>query len=131
MLTDNIADMFTRIRNAIGAQKRTVSIPGSNVKREIARILHENYFISKYAYVDDGRQGSIKILLKYDDSMNNAIQGIKRVSTPGRKKYSSAKDIPRILNGIGIAILSTSSGVMTDRECRKKNVGGEVLGVVW
>ncbi|MBD3344869.1 MAG: 30S ribosomal protein S8 [Chitinivibrionales bacterium] len=131
MLTDQIADMFCRVRNAIQAQKRTVSVPGSNVKREITRILYENFFISKYAYVDDGRQGEIKILLKYDDNMDCAIQGIKRVSTPGRRKYSSSKELPKVLNGMGIAIVSTSSGLMTDRECKKKNVGGEVLGVVW
>jgi small subunit ribosomal protein S8 len=131
MLTDQIADMFTRIRNAIQAQRRTVSVPASRLKKEIARILHENHFISKYAFVDDGVQGEIKILLKYDDEMRNAIQGIRRISTPGRKHYAPASGIPKILNGMGIAIVSTSRGVMTDRQCRKNNVGGEVVGAVW
>ena len=131
MLTDQIADMFTRIRNAVSARKRTVTIPSSGLKREIVRILFENYFISKYAFVDSGKQGEIKILLKYDDQMRNAIQGIDRVSTPGRRAYRSAVKIPRVLNGLGIAIVTTSRGVMTDNECRKLKIGGEVLGRVW
>ncbi len=131
MLTDQIADMFTRIRNAVQAQKRTVNVPASKLKKEITRILFENNFISKYAFVEDNKQGIIKILLKYDGSMRNAIQGIQRVSTPGRRMYRSAGDIPRVLNGLGIAIVSTSKGVMTDHECRKLNAGGEVVGKVW
>jgi small subunit ribosomal protein S8 len=131
MLTDQIADMFNRIRNAIQARKRTVDIPANKLKKEITRILFENHFISKYAFVDDEKQGTIKILLKYDDEMRNSIQGLKRVSTPGRKKYSGATGVPKVLNGMGIAIVSTSKGVMTDRDCRKMNVGGEVLGLVW
>lgn len=131
MLTDQIADMFNRIRNAAQAKKRTVDIPGSNLKREITRILYENHFISKYAFVDDGKQGTIKVLLKYNEDQKNAIQGLKRVSTPGRKFYKSTKKIPKVLNGMGIAIVTTSKGVMTDYECRKMNVGGEVIGMVW
>ncbi|MFP4416115.1 MAG: 30S ribosomal protein S8 [Chitinispirillaceae bacterium] len=131
MLTDQIADMFTRIRNAIQAQKRTVNVPASKLKKEITRILFENNFISKYAFVEDNKQGVIKILLKYDSNMRNAIQGIQRVSTPGRRMYRSAGDIPRVLNGLGIAIVTTSKGVMTDHECRKMNAGGEVVGKVW
>ncbi|KMQ51399.1 30S ribosomal protein S8p (S15Ae) [Chitinispirillum alkaliphilum] len=131
MLTDQIADMFNRIRNAVQAKKRTVDVPASKIKKEITRILFENHFISKYAFVDDGKQGVIKILLKYDDNMQNAIQGIKRVSTPGLKKYSGASDIPRVKNGMGIAIVTTSKGVMIDNECRKMNVGGEIIGQVW
>ncbi|MDG5813731.1 30S ribosomal protein S8 [Chitinispirillales bacterium ANBcel5] len=131
MLTDQIADMFNRIRNAIQARKRTVDVPASKLKKEITRILHENHFISKYAFVDDDKQGVIKILLKYDDQMRNSIQGIKRVSTPGRKTYAGSNQVPKVKNGMGIAIVSTSKGVMTDSECRKMNVGGEVVGMVW
>lgn len=131
MLTDQIADMFNRIRNAIQARKRTVDVPSNKLKKEITRILFENHFISKYAFVEDEKQGTIKILLKYDDSMRNSIQGLKRVSTPGRKKYSGATGVPKVLNGMGIAIVSTSKGVMTDRDCRKMNVGGEVIGLIW
>lgn len=131
MLTDQIADMFNRIRNASQAKKRIVDVPGSNLKREITRILCENHFISKYAFVDDGKQGVIKILLKYNEDQMNAIQGLKRVSTPGRKFYKNAKEMPKVLNGMGIAIVTTSKGVMTDYECRKMNVGGEVIGMVW
>jgi small subunit ribosomal protein S8 len=131
MLTDQIADMFNRIRNAIQARKRTVDIPANKLKKEITRILFENHFISKYAFVDDEKQGTIKVLLKYDENMRNAIQGLKRVSTPGRKKYSGVSGVPKVLNGMGIAIVSTSKGVMTDRDCRKMNVGGEVIGLVW
>ena len=132
MLTDQIADMFTRIRNAIGAQKRTVDVPASRLKKEITRILFENHFISKYAFVDnENKQGVIKILLKYDSNMRSAIQGLKRVSTPGRRQYRPADDLPKVLNGLGIAVITTSKGVMTDRECRKMNVGGEVVGMIW
>jgi small subunit ribosomal protein S8 len=131
MLTDQIADMFNRIRNAVQARKRTVDIPANKLKKEITRILFENHFISKYAFVDDEKQGTIKILLKYDENMRNAIQGLKRVSTPGRKKYSGVSGVPKVLNGMGIAIVSTSKGVMTDGDCRKMNVGGEVIGLVW
>ena len=131
MLTDQIADMFNRIRNAIQARKRTVDVPANKLKKEITRILFENHFISKYAFVEDEKQGTIKILLKYDENMRNAIQGLKRVSTPGRKKYSGAAGVPKVLSGMGIAIVSTSKGVMTDGDCRKMNVGGEVIGLVW
>ena len=131
MLTDNVADMFTRIRNAIHAKKKVVAIPASNLKKEITRILFENSFIHKYAFVDSGVQGEIKILLKYNEDLQNAIQGIEKVSTPGRRKYVGVSNMPRVLNGMGICIVSTSKGVMTDNECRKLKVGGEVLGKVW
>lgn len=131
MLTDQIADMFTRIRNAVQARKRTVTIPSSKLKKEITRILYENSFISKYAFVDDSKQGMIKILLKYDEQMRNAIQGLKRVSTPGRRNYCGSEKLPRVLSGMGITIVTTSHGVMTDADCRKRNVGGEVVGMVW
>jgi small subunit ribosomal protein S8 len=130
-MTDQIADMFNRIRNAIQARRRTVDVPASSIKKEITRILFENHYISKYAFVDDGVQGVIKILLKYDDTQRNAIQGIKRISTPGRKRYSRVLHVPKVLNGMGMAIISTSKGVMTDKDCRKMNIGGEVLGTVW
>jgi small subunit ribosomal protein S8 len=131
MLTDQIADMFTRIRNAVGAKKRTVTIPSSSLKKDLTKILFENHFIAKYAFVDDGLQGEIKILLKYDEKMQNAIQGIQRVSTPGLRRYSTVDKIPKVLSGMGIAIISTSKGVLTDRECRAQNVGGELIGKVW
>ncbi len=131
MLTDQVADMFTRIRNAIQAKKKTVTIPASNLKKEITRILFENHFITKYAYVDDAVQGEIKILLKYTEELENAIQGIEKVSTPGRRRYTSVKNMPRVLNGMGISIISTSKGVMTDLDCKKLKVGGEILGKVW
>ena len=131
MLTDQIADMFTRIRNAIGAKKRTVTIPASGLKKDLTTILFENHFIAKYAFVDDGGQGEIKILLKYNEKMQNAIQGIQRVSTPGLRRYAPVDKIPKVLNGMGIAIVSTSKGVLTDRQCRAQNVGGELIGKVW
>jgi len=131
MLTDQVADMFTRIRNAIHAKKKTVTIPASNLKKEITRILYENKFITKYAFIDDGVQGEIKVLLRYTDALENAIQGIEKVSTPGRRRYTSVNDMPKVLNGMGMSIISTSKGVMTDRECLKMNVGGEVIGKVW
>lgn len=131
MLTDQIADMFTRIRNAIQAKKRTVNVPSSSLKKDITRILFENHFISKYAFVQDNVQGTIKILLKYDESMANAIQGIERISRPGRRLYAKSAEIPKVRSGMGIAIVSTSKGVMTDSECRKANMGGELIGKVW
>lgn len=131
MLMDPISDMFTRIRNAVSAKKRTVSIPASRLKKELVRILFENHFIGKYAFVNDTRQGTIKILLKYDQTMQNAIQGIKRVSTPGRRQYARVERVPKVLRGMGIAIVSTSKGIMTDEQCRKNNIGGEVIGLVW
>jgi small subunit ribosomal protein S8 len=130
-MTDQIADMFTRLRNAIQAKKRTVSIPASNLKKEITRLLFENHFIAKYAFVDDGSQGVIKILLKYDEKMQNAIQGVKRVSTPGLRKYAGVAKVPKVMSGMGMSIISTSKGLMTDVDCKKLNMGGEVVGIVW
>jgi small subunit ribosomal protein S8 len=131
MLTDQIADMFTRIRNAIQAKKRTVTVPSSSLKKDLTKILFENHFIAKYAFVDDGLQGQIKILLKYNDAMENAIQGIQRISTPGLRRYIQADKIPKVLSGLGISIVSTSKGVLTDKACRAMNVGGELIGKVW
>lgn len=131
MHTDQIADMFTRIRNAIHAKRKTVTIPASGIRKDITRILYENNFISKYAFVDNKVQGEIKILLKYTDTLQNAIQGIERVSTPGRRQYVTVGTMPKVLSGMGVCIVSTSKGLMTDRDCRKMNIGGELLGKVW
>lgn len=131
MITDPIADMFTVIRNGIRAQKRSVSIPASNIKKSLTRVLFENGFIAKYAFVEDGPQGSIKILLKYDGSSNSAIQDIQRISKPSRRVFASAEEMPKILNGLGSCLVSTNKGVMTDSECRKIGVGGELIGKVW
>jgi small subunit ribosomal protein S8 len=131
MLTDQIADMFTRIRNAIKTRKRTVNIPASKFKKEITRILFENHFIAKYAFVDDEKQGTIKILLKYDEQQRSAIQGLKKVSVPGRRHYSKSEAIPKVLGGMGVALVSTSRGLITDREARKLKVGGEIIGMIW
>ena len=129
-ITDPIADMLTRIRNACSAKLPVVNIPASNLKQEIARVLKEKGFIKKYVVVEDGKQGIIKVLLRYTDGVP-AIQGIQRVSRPGLRRYSNVETLPRVLNGLGYAILSTSQGVMTDHEARKQKVGGEVLCKVW
>ena len=131
-MTDPIADFLTRMRNAIKAKHRVVEVPASNLKKEITKVLLEKGYILNYKFEDDGCQGSIKIALKYDP-MNkvNAIKCLKRVSTPGLRKYVGYKDIPRVLNGLGIAILSTSKGVMTDKEARDLKVGGEILCFVY
>jgi small subunit ribosomal protein S8 len=131
-MTDSIADFLTRIRNAIRAKHRVVEIPGSNLKREMTRILFEKGYILNYKFIDDGLQGIIKIALKYDpESKVNAIKAIKRVSRPGLRKYAGYRDVPRVLNGLGIAILSTSQGVLTDKEARAKGIGGEVLCYIY
>ena len=131
-MTDPIADFLTRMRNAIKAKHRVVEVPASNLKKEITKVLLEKGYILNYKFEDDGCQGSIKIALKYDQ-MNkvNAIKCLKRVSTPGLRQYVGYKDIPRVLNGLGIAILSTSKGVMTDKEAAELKIGGEVLCYVY
>jgi len=129
-ITDPIADMLTRIRNACSAKLPVVNVPASNLKQEIARVLKEKGFIKKYVVVEDGKQGMIKMLLRYTDGVP-AIQGIQRVSRPGLRRYSNVETLPKVLNGLGYAILSTSQGVMTDHEARKQKVGGEVLCKVW
>ncbi|MBN1981379.1 MAG: 30S ribosomal protein S8 [Chitinivibrionales bacterium] len=131
MHSDQIADMLTRIRNAIHARKKTVTIPASKIKKHITEILYKNQYIAKYAFVEDKTQSVIKILLKYNDQLENAIQGLQRVSTPGRRIYSSADTLPKVLNGMGMCIVSTSKGLMTDQECKSVNMGGEVLAKVW
>ena len=131
-MTDPIADYLTRVRNAIMAKHRVVEIPASNLKKEITKILFEKGYILKYKFVDEGPQGSIKIALKYDPvNKVNAIKKVIRVSTPGLRKYTGYKDIPRVLNGLGIAVMSTSKGVMTDKEARDLKVGGEILCYVY
>ncbi len=131
-MTDPIADYLTRVRNAVSAKHRVVEIPASNLKKEITRVLFEKGYILNYKFIDEGPQGSIKIALKYDPvNKVNAIKKIIRVSTPGLRRYVGYKDMPRVLNGLGIAIISTSKGVMTDKEARSMEIGGEVLCYVY
>ena len=128
MNTDPIADYLTRIRNAIGANKKVVSIPASNLKKEITKILFDQGYILSYKFEDSKVQGEIKIALKYTNENNESvITKIQRISTPGLRKYSNSGDLPRILNGLGIAIISTSKGVMTAKQAKKENVGGELI----
>ncbi len=131
MMTDPIADMLTRVRNACRAGHRKVDIPSSRMKREIARILKESGFVHNYAYIDDNRQGYLRLYLKYSSDEESALQGLKRESRPGLRKYVGKAEIPRILNGLGVAILSTSKGILTDRTARREGVGGEIICSVW
>jgi small subunit ribosomal protein S8 len=127
-MTDPIADYLTRIRNAIMARHKVVEIPGSNLKKDITKILHDQGYILNYKFIDDPVQGKIKIALKYNpETKLPAIRSIKRVSRPGLRKYAGKDNIPRVLNGLGVVILSTSKGVMTDKEARAQEVGGEIL----
>ena len=130
-ITDPIADMLTRIRNANNAKHETVDVPASNMKKAIAEILNEEGYIAGYQIIDDGKQGVIKIALKYGPNKEKVISGIKRVSKPGLRIYAGADELPRVLKGLGIAIVSTSKGIMTDKKARKENVGGEILAFVW
>ncbi len=130
-ITDPIADMLTRIRNASSAKHETVDVPASNMKKEIAEILLNEGYIKNYQLIDDGTQGVIRITLKYGANKTKVISGIKRVSKPGLRIYASKEELPKVLRGMGIAIISTSKGIMTDKEARKQNVGGEVLAFVW
>jgi small subunit ribosomal protein S8 len=131
-MTDPIADFLTRLRNAIMANHRVVEVPASNLKKEITKILFEKGYILNYKFIEDGPQGTIKVALKYDPATKeNAIKCLKRVSTPGLRKYTGYKDMPRVINGLGIAILSTSKGVMTDKEAAQQKIGGEVLCYVY
>ena len=128
--TDPIADMLTRIRNANSAKHATVDIPASNMKKAIAEILLSEGYIKSYQIIEDGKQGVIRITLKYVGKQK-VIHGLRRVSKPGLRIYSNCEDMPKVMNGLGIAIVSTSKGIMTDRQARKENVGGEVLAFVW
>ena len=130
-ITDPIADMLTRIRNANSSKHETVSIPSSKIKVEIAKILLEEGYIAGYEVIEDGLQGIIKVTLKYGPDKQKVITGLKRISKPGLRVYASKDELPRVLRGLGIAIISTSKGIMTDKEARKANVGGEVLAFVW
>jgi small subunit ribosomal protein S8 len=130
MMTDPIADMMARIRNASQAGHKRVDMPVSKLKAEIARILTENHFVHDFKVLDDGRHGVLRLYLKYHDD-RPVIRGMKRVSRPGRRHYAGVADLPRVRNGLGMAIVSTSRGVMTDREARESNVGGEVLAAIW
>jgi small subunit ribosomal protein S8 len=129
-ISDVIADMLTRIRNASNAKHETVDVPASNMKKAIADILLNEGYVKAVSVIEDGKQGVIRIALKYDGK-SKAIHGIKRVSKPGLRIYSNCEDMPKVLNGLGVAIVSTSKGIMTDKEARKANVGGEVLAFVW
>ena len=131
-MTDPLADYLTRLRNAIMAHHRIVEVPASNMKKSITKILFEKGYILNYKFVDDGTQGAIKIALKYDSTTKrNAIKCLKRISTPGLRRYTGYKDMPRVINGLGIAILSTSKGVMTNKEAADLKIGGEVLCFVY
>lgn len=129
--TDPIADMLARIRNAMRAKHRRVDIPASNMKREIARVLARERFIDGYKTIDDRKQGLLRIYLKYAPGDKPVIEGLVRVSTPGLRRYAGADEMPRVLGGIGVSIVSTSRGIMTSKECQRKGIGGEVLCNVW
>ena len=130
-ITDPIADMLTRIRNAGSAKHETVDIPASNMKKAIAQILLDEGYIASYKVIEDEKQGVIRVTLKYGENKSTVITGLRRVSKPGLRIYSNVEDMPKVMKGLGIAIVSTSKGIMTDREARKLNVGGEVLAFVW
>lgn len=130
-VTDSVADMLTRIRNANSAKHDTVQVPASNMKKAIAQILVDEGYIKSYTVEEDGKQGIITITLKYGPNKSQVITGLRRVSKPGLRIYTSCEDMPKVMKGLGIAILSTPKGVMTDKEARKQNVGGEVLAFVW
>lgn len=130
-MTDVIADMLTRIRNANTAKHPTVDIPASNQKKAIAEILLEEGYIKNYQIIEDGKQGIIKITMKYGEGKSKIIQGLRRVSKPGLRIYSSCEDMPKVMRGLGIAIVSTSKGIMTDKKARALHIGGEVLAFVW
>ena len=130
-MTDPIADFLTRIRNAIQAGHRRVDIPSSNLKKRMAEILYEQKFIRNYILIDDGKQGIIRIFLKFDSEGHSVIRDLQRVSSPGRRYYVDVSSLPRVKNNMGIAMVSTSKGIMTERQAKRENVGGEVLCYVW
>ena len=131
VINDPIADMLTRIRNGLIARHDSVTMPASNMKKAIAKILLDEGYIKSVDYVDDGLQGQIKIVLKYVQGRESVIKGLKRISKPGLRVYARSSEIPKVLGGLGIAIISTSKGVMTDKEARNAGVGGEVLAYIW
>ena len=130
-ITDSIADLLTRIRNASSAKHETVDIPASNMKKAIMQILVDEGYVKSFTVIEDGKQGMIRTTLKYGEGKTPVITGLRRVSKPGLRIYSSVEDMPKVLKGLGIAIVSTSKGVMTDRQARKENVGGEILAFIW
>lgn len=130
-ITDAIGDLLTRIRNATAAKHETVEVPFSNIKKSIVQVLLDEGYIRKFTVAEDDKQGMIKIFLKYTEDKQSVITGLKRVSKPGLRIYSNVEEMPRVMKGLGIAIISTSKGIMTDRQARRENVGGEVLAFVW
>ena len=130
-ITDTIADLLTRIRNAASAKHDTVEIPASNMKKSICQILVDEGYIKSFSVTEDGKQGIIKVVLKYGEGKTPVIKGLRRVSKPGLRIYSNVEELPKVMKGLGIAIISTSKGGMTDRQARKENVGGEVLAFIW
>ena len=130
-ITDSIADLLTRIRNASSAKHETVDIPASNMKKAIMQILVDEGYVKSFTVIEDGKQGMIRATLKYGEGKTPVITGLRRVSKPGLRIYSSVEDMPKVLKGLGIAIVSTSKGVMTDRQARKETVGGEILAFIW
>ena len=129
--TDPIADYLTRIRNATRAKHRKVDVPASNLKKQITKILQEEAYIKNHVFIEDGKQGTIRIYLRYDDENKSIITGLDRVSTPGFRRYVNRDNIPRVFNNLGVSILTTSKGVMTGQEARRKGIGGEILCYVW
>ena len=130
-ITDTIADMLTRIRNASAAKHPTIDVPCSNVKKQIAQILVDEGYIKNFRVIEDNKQGIIRITLKYTENKSQVITGLRRVSKPGLRVYSNCKDMPKVMKGLGIAIVSTSKGIMTDKKARELHVGGEILAFVW
>lgn len=130
-ITDSIADLLTRIRNASNAKHDTVDIPASNMKKSIAQILLDEGYIKAFTVIEDGKQGIIRVTLKYGQNKSQVFTGLRRVSKPGLRIYTNCEEMPKVMKGLGIAILSTSKGVMTDKQARKENVGGEVLAFIW
>jgi small subunit ribosomal protein S8 len=130
-MTDPIADFLTRIRNAIQAGHRRVGIPASNLKKRMAEIMYEQKFIRNYIIIDDGKQGMLRIFLKFDSEGQSVIRDLQRVSTPGRRHYVDVNSLPRVKNNMGIAMISTSKGIMTERQAKRENMGGEVLCYIW
>ncbi|MGN1270033.1 MAG: 30S ribosomal protein S8 [Clostridia bacterium] len=129
--TDPIADMLTRIRNASSQKHKTVDVPASNMKKAIANILFKEGYITAYEEINDTNQGVIRITLKYDEKGNKVIEGLRRISKPGLRVYASKEELPQVLNGLGIALISTSKGIKTDKEARQEGLGGEVLAYIW
>ncbi|ERT63916.1 30S ribosomal protein S8 [Peptoniphilus sp. BV3AC2] len=131
MMTDPIADMLTRIRNSNNAKHKTVDVPASNIKKEIAQILLDEGYIKSFDFIEDNKQGMIKVELKYTQDGDRVISGLKRISKPGLRVYANSAELPKVLGGLGIAIISTSKGIITDKTARELNVGGEVICYVW